>query len=97
MIKSIVNLTKALGESVNDTEFECLETLLDKMHSKDADILSQGDIYSQDLKDDLATILVNDMQVAKQANQIKQVWIALTFRISSSKLTQAKNAFYSYL
>lgn len=35
MIKSIVNLTKALGESVNDTEFECLETLLDKMHSSD--------------------------------------------------------------
>ena len=42
MIKSIVNLVKALNEDTNDTEFECLETLLDKMHSSDADVLTKG-------------------------------------------------------
>ena len=37
------------------------------------------------------------MVVSKAINQIKQVWIALSFKITSTKLTQSRNAFYSYL
>ena len=41
--------------------------------------------------------MVSELTVSKQSNQAKQIWIALTFRISSGKLTQARNAFFNYL
>lgn len=93
MVSAIVNLTKAEASSSNDTEFECLEALLDQMHRSN----ELSSIYPDQMKENLATVLVNDLSVSSQGNQIRQVWIALTFKTSSTKLTQARNAFYSYI
>jgi len=93
IINAIVNLTKAAKSGQDDTEFECLETLLDQMHRTNELTVA----YPQDLKEKLASVLVNEFTVTSQGNQVKQVWIALTFRTTSTKLTQARNVFFSYL
>lgn len=68
--------------NTDDSEFECLETLLDAMHSGPANL------YPQDLKDELASTLVNSFTVSQHLNQIKQVWIALSFQsVKPTKLT----------
>ena len=61
-IQGIVNLTSLKAEedsedkSLDDAEFECLETLLNKMHSNSA-------AYPQDLKEELASALINRFRV----------------------------------
>ena len=96
-INAIVNITsskEASSGGSDDVEFECLEALLDAMHCK-----SSAAAYPQDLKNELASALVNQLKVSQQLNQIKQVWIALCFQLQSksSKLTQASNAYHGYL
>lgn len=93
MVTAIVNLAKAEKGSSNDTEFECLESLLDQMHRQNELSIA----YPDGVKEKLAAVLVNDLTVSSQGNQIRQVWIALTFKTATVKLTQARNAFYSYL
>ena len=91
MIDAIVALQSSMSaEGRADTEFECLETLLDQMH--------QGPQaqYPEETKEHLATVLAN-LTVTQQLNQIKQIWIALTFRIESHQLTQARNPYFGYL
>ena len=98
IVQAIINLLKAEQTSADDacdTEFECLEQLLDKLYRPEAHIISAA--YPQELKERIASVLVNELPVRKPANQIRQVWIALSFRVLSTKLTQARNAFYSYL
>ena len=60
MLDAVISIRQSLSDvNLGDTDFECLETLLDRMHSK-----NEINAYPVDLKEHLAELLVNEITVS---------------------------------
>ena len=60
MLDAVISIRQSLSDvNLGDTDFECLETLLDRMHNK-----TEINAYPADLKEHLAELLVNEITVS---------------------------------
>ena len=91
MLNALQNIVVRLKASQTffDTEFEGLEELL-------RTVCEEEEIYSDEQKNKIASLLVNDLTVKQPINQIRQVWIATTFKPEGFKLKSLKNPFKDF-
>ena len=60
-------------------------------------VSSASEIYGEEERQHIASILVNDLTVQQPLNQIKQIWIAMTFKPAGFKTKSYNNQFKDFL